>query len=95
VKQLHQAVPAAYVEIERTDAESLGISTGDQVRVKSRRGELILPAVVDGRGRPPKGSVFIPFYDESKLVNLLTLDAMDSISKEPDYKKCAVRIEKV
>ncbi len=94
VKQLHQAVPAAYVEIERTDADAIGVTSGDKVRVKSRRGELILAAVVDGRGRPAKGSVFVPFFDEAKQINLLTLDAMDSISKEPDYKKCAVRIEK-
>ena len=50
---------------------------------------------VDDRGRPPKGAVFVPFFDESLKVNELTLDAMDSISKEPDYKKCAVRIEKL
>jgi anaerobic selenocysteine-containing dehydrogenase len=48
-----------------------------------------------GRGQPPAGTVFVPFFDESLLVNELTLDAMDSISKEPDYKKCAVRVERV
>jgi nitrate reductase NapA len=50
-------------------------------------------AKVDGRGKPPRGSAFIPFFDESLLANVLTLDAMDNISKEPDFKKCAVRIE--
>ncbi len=95
VKQLHQAVPAAYVELNRADAIELGVKTGDVVRLASRRGKLELAVKVDGRGKPPRGSVFVPFFDESKLVNLLTLDAMDSISKEPDYKKCAVRIEKV
>ncbi len=93
VKQLHQAVPEAYVEINRADAQELSIKADDRVRVVSRRGELELPARVDGRGRPPRGSVFIPFFDESKLANVLTLDAMDNISKEPDFKKCAVRIE--
>jgi len=39
--------------------------------------------------------VFIPFFDERRLVNEVTLDAMDNISKEPDYKKCAVRLERV
>jgi nitrate reductase NapA len=38
--------------------------------------------------------VFVPFFDESLLINLLTLDAMDNISKQPDYKKCAVRVER-
>jgi nitrate reductase (cytochrome) len=94
VKQLHQAVPQAYVEISRVDALALGINTNDRVRVKSRRGELILTAKIDDRGRPPAGSVFIPFFDESRLANLLTLDAMDNISFEPDYKKCAVRVER-
>jgi nitrate reductase NapA len=94
VKQLHQAVPAAYVELNRGDAADLGVTTGDRVRVVSRRDKLELPVVVDGRGRPPRGSVFVPFFDEGRLVNRLTLDAMDNISKEPDFKKCAVRIER-
>ena len=95
VKQLHQAVPKAYVELSRSDATEMGVETGDMVRVVSRRGELTMPAQVDGRGRPPRGTVFVPFFDESLLVNLMTLDAMDCISKEPDFKKCAVRVEKV
>ena len=36
----------------------------------------------------------MPFFDESRMINELTLDAFDPISKEPDYKKCAVRVEK-
>jgi nitrate reductase NapA len=71
------------------------VTSGEKVRLVSRRGELTLKCVVDGRGKPPRGSVFVPFFDESLLINLLTIDAMDSISKEPDYKKNAVRIEKV
>lgn len=94
IKQLHQAVPSAYVEINRSDADELGIANGDLVRVASRRGELTLQAHVDERARPPRGTVFVPFFDESKLVNRLTLDAMDNLSYEPDYKKCAVKIEK-
>lgn len=95
VKQLHQAVPAAYVEINPADAISLSISQGDIVRVRSRRGTVELPVRVSGRASVPQGRVFVPFFDESKLINRVTLDAMDNISKEPDYKKCAVRIEKV
>ncbi len=95
VKELHQAVPEAYVELSRSDAAELGIENGQRVRVSSRRGSVELKVKVDERGRPPRGSVFIPFFDESRLANVLTLDAMDCISKEPDYKKCAVRVEKV
>jgi len=93
-RELHQAAPTAYVEVNRADALDLGIKSGDLVRVSSRRGELELEAQIDGRGKPPRGSLFIPFFDEHRLANLLTLDAMDNISKEPDYKKCAVRIER-
>ncbi len=95
VKQLHQAVPEAYVELNRADAIRLGIQNGERVKLVSRRGELVLKAAIDGRGRPAAGNVFVPFFDEFKRINLLTLDAMDNISKEPDYKKCAVRIEKL
>ena len=95
VKQLHQAVPRTYVEINRADAQELSVKSGDIVRVTSRRGDLELEAKVDGRGQPPRGSLFVPFFDEVRLINLVTLDAMDNISKEPDFKKCAVRIEKV
>ena len=80
--------------LDRADATELGLKSGDRVRLVSRRGSLELPAAVDGRGKPPRGSVFVPFFEESRLINELTLDAMDNISKEPDYKKCAVRVER-
>jgi nitrate reductase NapA len=95
IPQLHQAVPAAYVEMNRADADQFGVKKGDRVKVVSRRGSLELPVEVDGRGRPPRGTLFVPFFDESLLINLVTLDAMDNISKQPDYKKCAVRLERV
>lgn len=94
IRQLHQAVPKSYVELNRADAQQLGVQNGESVRVVSRRGALVLEARVDGRGKPPRGTVFIPFFDEARLANTLTLDSMDSISKEPDYKKCAVRLER-
>jgi nitrate reductase NapA len=95
VKELHQAVPEAYVEVNRADAVELGIQDGEVVRLVTRRGDMQLPARIDGRGKPSRGAVFVPFFDENHLVNDLTLDAMDNISKEPDYKKCAVRLETV
>lgn len=95
VRQLHQAVPRAYVELNRADAAEMGVKAGDNVRLVSRRGEIELPVAIDGRGKPPRGSVFVPFFAEEKLINHLTLDAMCNISKQPDFKKCAVRIERV
>ena len=95
VPQLHRAMPRAYVELNPTDAAKLNVSTGDKVKVVSRRGELVLPAWINGRSIPNRGTVFVPFFAEESLINMVTLDAHCPLSKEPDYKKCAVAIEKV
>ena len=92
---LHQAVPNAYVELHPDDAAAYSISNGEKVKVISRRGTTVLPASINERGLPTKGQVFVPFFDENMMINDTTLDAFCPISKEPDYKKCAVRIEKV
>ena len=94
VPQLRGAVPNNYVEIHPDDAREAGIANGDKVVVATRRGELELNAWINGRGRPPRGSLFVPFFDQIRQINLLTLDAHCPISKEPDYKKCAARIRK-
>ncbi len=95
ISVLHQAVPNSYVELNPQDAKEMGIRTGDRVRLVSKRGRITLPASVDERGQPTRGQVFVPFFDEALLINELTLDAFCPISKQPDYKKCAVRVEKV
>lgn len=94
VPVLHNAVPSSYVEIHPEDAADLGVVNGDLVKIISRRGELTMPAQINGRGVPVRGMVFVPFFDESYLINEVTLDAFCPISKQPDYKKCAVRLEK-
>jgi nitrate reductase NapA len=94
VAVLHQAVPAGYVELHPDDARRLGIGNGQRVRLVTRRGSLVLPAQIDGRARPPVGQVFVPFFDEALLINELTLDAFCPISGQPDYKKCAVKVER-
>lgn len=95
IPELSRAMPGAYLEIHAEDAAALDIRNGDKVKVESRRGSLVIPVWIDGRGQPPRGTVFIPFFDETLLVNDLTLDALDPFSKQPDYKKSAVRIRKV
>ncbi len=95
VPHLHRAVPEAYVEMNVKDAAERGVQNGEKVAVKSRRGSIELKVVLDGRGKPRRGSVFVPFFDEGKLINEVTLDSYCPISKEPDYKKCAVTIEKL
>jgi nitrate reductase NapA len=94
IPQLHRAMPQAYCEMNRDDARALGITNGEVVVIESRRGALELPVWLDGRGQPPPGSVFVPFFDESLAINLVTLEAHDPLSKQPDYKKCAVRIRR-
>jgi nitrate reductase NapA len=95
IPQLNRAMPQSYVEMNRKDARRMGIEDGDVVRLESRRGSLDLPVWLDGRGSPPPGSLFVPFFDEKLLVNVLTLDAHDPFSKQPDYKKCAVRVKRL
>jgi len=94
VNVLHAAVPNAYVELNPDDAVKLGIRDSDRVKLTSRRGSIVLPVSINKRGRPPKGMVFVPFFDERLLINELTLDAYCPISKQPDYKKCAVKVER-
>ncbi|MFO0643423.1 MAG: molybdopterin-dependent oxidoreductase [Polyangiaceae bacterium] len=94
IPQLQRAMPEAYVELNRADAQRLGVRDGEVVTLETRRGRIDLPAWIDGRGSPPEGSLFVPFFDERLLVNELTLEAHDPFSKQPDYKKCAARVRK-
>jgi nitrate reductase NapA len=73
----------------------LGLRRGDEVRVISRRGDMLTRVETRGRNRPPRGLVFVPWFDASQLINKVTLDATDPISKQTDFKKCAIRLEKV
>ena len=94
IPELNQAMPQAYLEIHPDDAATHNVRSGDKVIVESRRGSLEIQVWINGRGEPPQGTVFIPFFDETLLVNDLTLDAVDPFSKQPDYKKTAVRIKR-
>jgi len=94
IPPLRRAMPQSYVEMHRDDARRLGIANGDLVRIESRRGHIDITAWIDGRGQPPRGSVFVPFFDERLRINLVTLHEYDPFSKQPDYKKCAVKIRR-
>ena len=91
---LHKAMPHSYVELNPNDAKRMQIKNGDNVKLTTRRGEIVLPASVNQRGVPAPMQVFVPFFDENMLINNITLDSFCPISKEPDYKKCAVKVEK-
>jgi nitrate reductase NapA len=94
VPELYRAFPNALLFMNPSDAKKRGLRRGQQVKLASRRGEVLTRVETAGRNKPPEGVVFIPWFDESQLVNKLTLDATCPISKETDYKKCAVRVEK-
>ena len=94
VPELYKAFPDAVVFMHPKDAEKRNLKRGDVVKVASRRGEIELRLETKGRNKPPEGLIFVPFFDEHRLVNKLTLDATCPISKETDYKKCAAKVVK-
>ena len=94
VPELHRSVPDAQIFMHPEDAQKRGLQRGMAVKVVSRRGEIVARLETRGRNKPPVGLIFVPFFDEGRLVNKLTLDATCPISKETDYKKCAVKVLK-
>lgn len=78
-----------YVEINPIDASRLGIRAGENVVVRSRRGQASAVAMVTETVQP--GQLFLPMHFEA--VNLLTFPAVDPHSRQPSYKACAVRVE--
>jgi formate dehydrogenase major subunit/formate dehydrogenase alpha subunit len=87
-------VPHEWAEISPHDAEALGIEDGEVVMVASRRGRVEVPAKVTDRS--PRGVVFMSFaFPELTRTNNLTNDAYDFITETPEFKACAVRIEKL
>jgi nitrate reductase NapA len=95
VPELYKAFPDAVVWMHPKDADKRGLKRNDVVKVSTRRGEIELRVDTKGRNKPPEGLIFIPFFDEHRLVNKLTLDATCPISKETDFKKCAAKVVKV
>lgn len=94
VPELHRSFPNNLVWMHPTDAKKRGLRHGDKVKVISRRGEMISHLDTRGRNKVPEGLIFTTFFDAGQLANKLTLDATDPISKETDFKKCAVKVEK-
>jgi formate dehydrogenase major subunit len=90
---LNERCPECLVEINEGDAANLGITSGEMIRVISRRGRIEAKAAV--AGMTDKGTIFIPFHFAESAVNKLTIAALDPIAKIPQFKVCAVRLEKV
>ncbi len=92
VTGLNTIEPEGVVEINPLDASYLKIKDRDKVKVISRRGEIIAKAKVTEKS-PPK-VVFMTFHFAESAVNILTNTALDPIAKTPEFKVCAVRVEK-
>jgi nitrate reductase NapA len=92
VPELYRAFPNAVIYMHPDDAKARGLKRGMPVKVQTRRGEVVTRVETWGRNKPPRGLIFMPWFDATQLVNKLTLDATDPLSKETDYKKCACRV---
>ena len=93
VKGIEKLRPELEIEINPLDAEKLGISSGDTIKVTSRRGSISGKAKITKRSM--EGMVFIPFHYSEAPANDLTLAVLDPIAKIPTYKVAAVKVEKV
>jgi formate dehydrogenase alpha subunit len=92
-KGLLEVYPETLVEISPEDALALGLNGERRVRLTSRRGEMVAQAVVTERVSP--GVVFANFhFPGSQNANNLTIAALDPVAKIPEYKVCAVRVER-
>lgn len=91
---LVQQCPEPYVEIHPETAMKMKINDGERVKVVSRRGDGVFPALIVRTIRPD--TIFIPYHwGEELAANQLTNPALDPTSKIPEYKACAARIEKI
>ncbi|WP_157248174.1 molybdopterin oxidoreductase family protein [Nonomuraea typhae] len=86
---LAAAAPEPFVEIHPSLAERLAVTPGAPLRVTSRRGSAVAPARISSAIRAD--TVFMPFH--WACVNLLTNPALDPVSRMPEFKVCAVRVE--
>lgn len=94
VAALAEAAPGPFAELHPDLAARLGIEDGAQVRVESRRGAATVRARVTDAIRPD--TVFVPFHwPGGGRANLLTNPALDPVSRMPEFKVCAVRLEPV
>ena len=89
---LNEMGDASFIEVNTADAAKAGIADGDRVRVTSRRGSVVTTARVSGKTNP--GETWMPFHYQDGNANWLTIAALDDICAVPEYKVCAVRIER-
>lgn len=89
---LDREVPLGYAEVNPKDARKLNIKNEEKIRIFSRRGTIETMALITDKVK--EGSIFIPFHFKEAAANILTNPALDPVAKIPEYKVCAVKIEK-
>jgi assimilatory nitrate reductase catalytic subunit len=93
VDELNAAAPGPFVELHPRLAQRLGVAEGEPVAVVSRRGRAVAPARITNGIRPD--TVFMPFHWAGEgRANTLTNPALDPTSRMPEFKVCAVRLER-
>jgi len=94
VPELYRAVPEALCYMNPQDAKTKELKNGQLVWIESRRGKVKARVETRGRNKPPVGVVMVPWFDEKVFINKVCLDATCPMSKQTDFKKCAVKIYK-
>ncbi len=84
--------PEAFVEIHPSDARKRGIATGEEVEVRTRRGAVVLRAVISRQVRP--GCIWMPLHFAEARANLLTVDDGDTVTGTAEYKVCAAEVRR-
>jgi formate dehydrogenase major subunit len=90
---LNALEPTAVASLHPRQIETLGLAPGDRIRVASRRGEIEILTRADRD--VPQGMIFIPFCFHEAAANILTNPQLDPYGKIPEFKFCAVKVEKV
>ena len=90
---LHHELEENYMELNPADARHMKIKDGEWVKVTSRRGSIKIKAKI--KNTVDRGVIFIPFHFAEAAANVLTNPAYDPVAKIPEYKVCAVKVEKL
>ena len=90
---LSREYPRNFVQINPEDAKKIGVKDKEMVKVKTRRGELIISAEVTDKIK--KNVLWMPFHFSDEPTNVLTNSAFDPVCKTAEYKACAAKIEKL
>ena len=93
-QHFERLVDQEYLELNPHDAAALKITDNEIISLASRRGRVTLAARISERS--PRGGVFCTFhFPEISWINLLSSTALDPLTKTPEFKACAVKVEKI